>query len=200
MTSTSATPPPPPKSKAASTEAVASRMAASLDATAVEPTPAPKAPAVPAVATKDHGKPAVPAAGFPTPDLDGMYRMVKDGISRVSKTVETVQDTARDTTKLMIGSRSLVAERSIGMQRKLLEMMELNFTAGLRAMQAIARADSVKEAVAIQTSYCQDALKTLQSQGETLRTLSADLAKDVREPIQAQVKTSVERMKSALKH
>ncbi len=197
-----------PKTKPANTEAIASRLAAALDVGQIgQQLPVdipPERPQELPLSVSEAKAPLLEAkkADAPIalgPDLDGMYRLVKDGMTRVGKTMETVQDAARDTTKLVIGSRAIVTERTIGIHRTLLEMMEINFTTGLKTMQAMARAGNVTEAVRIQSGYCQDTFKTLASQAETLRNLSTDLANEVREPFRAQVTASVERMKSALR-
>ena len=192
-------------------EALASRLAATLDPkivaeTALEepmprrvaaepmdmpsdlPAPPPKASAAPEPATAK-----TPIGGaVPQGTLFGA------GVDRLTGAVSSAQEIARDTARSLADSRLVAAHSIVTFQKKLLEMVHANLNEGFAAAQKIVTAANVGEAIKVQSSFATTRVRALSDQAAELRSLSAKLAKEAQQPWAAQMAKSLDKMKSGL--
>jgi phasin family protein len=197
-----------------SEEALASRLAASLDPkTAAAPSePMPKRIAAEPPAEKktmpEPVKPAEPPAALsavigalptspaPTPEIPA--HLFSTGVARLTGAVSTAQELARDTAQSLADTRLKAAHSIVAFQKKLLEMVHANLNEGFAAAHKLVNAPNVGEAIRVQSSFAQTRVKALSDQAAELGSLSARLAQEAREPWAAHMTRSLDRMKTGL--
>jgi phasin family protein len=208
--STSSDTPRPRRAKAKLTEAaLANRLAATLDPKVVEAAaqkPAESAPspkrvaAEPAMAMEVADPAPAPVEAMPAkpPVAAAPGTLFGASVDRLTGAVSSVQEMARDTARSLADTRLVTAHSIVAFQKKLLEMVHANLDEGFMVAQKIVTAPNMGEAIKVQSSFASARVKTLTDQAAELRSLSAQLAEEARQPWTAHMTKSLKRMKSGL--
>ena len=210
--STSSDTPRPRRAKPKLTDAaLANRLAATLDPKAIEVsaqkpaalTPSPKrvaAEPAPLTATTEPVPALPPIEVVPAKPLVATAPGTLFGASvdRLTGAVSSVQEMARDTARSLADTRLVAAHSIVAFQKKLLEMVHANLDEGFMVAQKIVTAPNMGEAIKVQSRFATAGVKTLADQAAELRSLSAQLAKEARQPWTAHVTKSIERMRGGL--
>lgn len=193
--------PRPRRAKKMTDEALANRLASSLDPKA--PAPAESAMTEPLprrIAAEPADTPLPTAAGSdePAPLATPPGTLFGASVDRLTGAVSSAQEIARDTARSLADSRLQAAHSIVAIQKKLLEMVHANLHEGFAAAQKVVTAPNVGEAIKVQSSFATARVKALTDQAAELRALSAKLAREAQEPWTAHVTKSLERMRSGL--
>jgi len=179
----------------AAEHALAQRVAASLDPSTLGMSEAAPAPAELA-AEPDVGRGEKQIEARPASPVQS--ELFGAGVERLNEAVASAQELARETAQSLADGRLHTAQSLVAFQQKVLAMVHANLNEGFAAAQRIVRAPNVGEAIRVQSSYAQDAVKALTAQAAELRNLSADLAREARQPWTSQLTKSIDRLRHGL--
>lgn len=108
---------------------------------------------------------------------------------------ERTKDVMEDTVEMLEESIDKAGQGTAELNRKLIELVQLNLNSSFDLAKELAGAKNVAEIVEFQTAFARKQFETLTTQAEEVRELSTKIATDTVEPLKAHVTRSMETLK-----
>ena len=164
------------------------RRAAAAKATpTVKSAPAPKQPQVMAAVTVAPAPAAKPGAASPTMKMT----RVEFSSKAVAEDYKAMSKAAFDA---YVKSGNLFAENFGALNREIMAFAQATMESGLEAARALAAASSLEEMVDLQTKHSQKSVNDFLAESAKLTGLSVELANGSIEPLQNNLKVTVEKL------
>lgn len=124
-----------------------------------------------------------------------MQVFAEDSVSKARETYDKINDAAKDNAKAMedVLLTAQAGAKSIG--EKVMKNTESNTEAVFEAAKAIARADTLPEAIRLQTSFMQQQMANASSQSKELFEMGTKVAQETFETMNAAATKSFETLK-----
>ncbi len=128
---------------------------------------------------------------------ENIQAIAEDGVAKTREAFDKMQAASKDGVKTLenVMLTAQAGARSIG--EKVLRNVEVNTEAAFDAAEAIARAKTVPEVLKLQTSFLQQQMTASANQTKELFELSAKVAQQTFETMNAAAAKSFEQMKKA---
>jgi len=149
-----------------------------------------------AKSTHSKVKQAKPSADANKETMEQAMTMTKEQVEKTSKSIlkgyDDMTQLSQKNVEAILAAGNVWAKGAETIGKAYFNMLQVSAEAGVEATQAMFAAKTVKEAVDLQSGFAKSNVETLVTEGKKINEITAKVANEAFEPIQAQLNETVE--------